>query len=198
MKRMINSPQRTILIERGATLFHAQGYTATGVREVATAAGLPQGSFTNHFRSKEDFGSEVLDHYVSQLEAIMERTLQDKTRNPFDRIMTYVDEIERLVRTPDWKVGCLIPDMASEVCAHSEVLRQRLAEIMTRHTAYYAEALGEAFEQETAEDLAAGILAAWHGTLLRMKVERSGEPIARFRRFISRVWPVAEKNLCTK
>jgi TetR/AcrR family transcriptional regulator, transcriptional repressor for nem operon len=32
--------------------------------------------------------------------------------------------------------------------------------------------------------MASAILAAWHGTVLRMKVERTGEPIVRFRRFL--------------
>jgi TetR/AcrR family transcriptional regulator, transcriptional repressor for nem operon len=33
------------------------------VRDICAAAGVPQGSFTNHFRSKEAFAEEVLNRY---------------------------------------------------------------------------------------------------------------------------------------
>ena len=39
---------------------------------------------------------------------------------------------------------------------------------------------------DEADDLAAVLLADGHGTLLRMKVERSGAPAARFRRILGR------------
>ena len=44
------------------------------------AAGVPQGSFTNHFRSKEAFGILVLDRYAERIDAIMRETLGDDTR----------------------------------------------------------------------------------------------------------------------
>lgn len=187
--------QRDILVETGTAMFHARGYTATGVREIAVAAGLPTGSFTNHFRSKERFGAEVLDHYSQRLEAIMANTLLDRTQPPRERILAYFAAIEQSMSARGWEVGCLIPDLAGEALSHSEVLRERLASIMTRHSGYFAENLQEIFDQETADDLAATILAAWHGTLLRMKVERSGKPIARFRRFVCRLMDQNPKTL---
>jgi hypothetical protein len=36
-------------------------------------------------------------------------------------------------------------------------------------------------------DRAAFLVAAWQGTLLRLKVERNGEPIRRFRRMLPRL-----------
>jgi TetR/AcrR family transcriptional regulator, transcriptional repressor for nem operon len=177
-------PQRAALVQTGEEIFHTRGYTATGVREIASAAGLPQGSFTNHFRSKERFGAEVLDQYATRVHAMMNETLGDTALSPAERIFSYFDRIEGSFQDREWQVGCLIPDMAAEAPAHSEILRQRLVEIMSCSTDYFTTVLAEIFPQEKAEDMAGAILAAWHGTVLRMKVERSGEPIARFRRFL--------------
>jgi TetR/AcrR family transcriptional regulator, transcriptional repressor for nem operon len=177
-------PQRAALMQTGEKIFQARGYTATGVREIASAAGLPQGSFTNHFRSKERFGAEVLDQYAARIHAIMDETLGNTALGPAERIFSYFDRIEGSFQDREWQIGCLIPDMAAEAPAHSEILRQRLVDIMSRSTDYFAAVLSELFPPERAEDLAGAILAAWHGTVLRMKVERTGEPIARFRRFL--------------
>jgi TetR/AcrR family transcriptional regulator, transcriptional repressor for nem operon len=39
------------------------GYQGASVRDICAAACAPQGSFTNHFRSKEAFAREVLDRF---------------------------------------------------------------------------------------------------------------------------------------
>jgi TetR/AcrR family transcriptional repressor of nem operon len=35
------------------------GYNGTSVRDIVAAAGVPQGSFTNHFRTKEAFAAAL-------------------------------------------------------------------------------------------------------------------------------------------
>lgn len=180
---MITS-QRDHLIETGARIFHERGYAATGVRQVAEAAGVPQGSFTNHFRSKEGFGRAVLEHYAARLDQVMQQTLGDASRPPAERLAAYFDEIEKRVRTQDWGIGCLIPDLAAETSSYGDELRDLLARAMERQTAAFAAVLREMVDPMRADDLAGVLLAAWHGTLLRMKVERTGEPIARFRKVL--------------
>ena len=186
----IECSQRDLLVETGAHLFHERGYTATGVRQVAAAAGVPLGSFTNHFRSKEQFALGALELYVARLGEIMDATLGDSSRPPVQRIHAYFDAIERALGEHDWGVGCLIPDLATETPAHSEVLRLALARVLERQTAAFAGVLRDLTKPDEADDLAAVLLAAWHGTLLRMKVERSGAPVARFKRTLLRLLPV--------
>ena len=52
---------RDAILDAGLKEMFRTGYHGTSVRDVTAAAGAPQGSFTNHFRSKELFASEVLD-----------------------------------------------------------------------------------------------------------------------------------------
>ena len=180
------SSQRDLLVETGARVFHERGYTATGVRQVAAAANVPLGSFTNHFRSKERFALAVLEHYVARLDTIMQATLGDTSRPPAARIEAYFDAIERALAQRDWGVGCLIPDLANDAPADSGPLRAALARTLEWQTAAFAAALRDRAGPDEADDAAALMLAAWHGTLLRMKAERSSAPVARFRRMLRR------------
>jgi TetR/AcrR family transcriptional repressor of nem operon len=180
------SRQRDLLVETGARLFHERGYTATGVRQVAAAADVPLGSFTNHFRSKERFALVVLEHYVARLDEIMHATLEDTSHPPAWRIEAYFNAIERALEDHDWGVGCLIPDLATEAPGHSELLRDALERVLDRQTAAFAAVLRELAGPDDADDLAAVLLAAWHGTLLRMKAERSSASVARFKRALRR------------
>ena len=50
---------REIILDAGLKSMFRTGYHGTSVRDIVAAAGAPQGSFTNHFRSKEAFASEV-------------------------------------------------------------------------------------------------------------------------------------------
>lgn len=47
------------LLTDGLRLVHERGFGASSVRDITQAAGVPQGSFTNHFASKEAFGLEI-------------------------------------------------------------------------------------------------------------------------------------------
>ncbi len=47
------------LLADGLRLVHERGFGASSVRDITQAAGVSQGSFTNHFASKEAFGLEI-------------------------------------------------------------------------------------------------------------------------------------------
>ena len=47
----------------------------SSVRDIVRAAGVPQGSFTNHFASKEVFALEALDLYYARSCKMMRETL---------------------------------------------------------------------------------------------------------------------------
>lgn len=184
-----NSAQRDRLVAAGVRLFYRNGYAATGVREVAREADVPQGSFTNHFRAKDQFALLALNAYFVQLEKLISQTLENEARSPIESIRAYLDRIESLLRKVDCRQSCLTIDMASEVPAHSELLRQRVCEIMERQVRAFAVPLrrlcaGRGGIADDVDDLAAVLLAAWQGTLLRVKAERGLEPVARFRRVL--------------
>lgn len=185
---MGRSSLRENLLDAGVALLHQRGYSTCGVREITEAAGAPLGSFTNHFRSKEEFAALVLDRYMDALLEIVGHALQDESREPLDRIVRYFNVISDIADPLEWRFGCLLANMALELPVHSEVVRARLTTALGELTARFAQVIREAQEggqartDVTADDLAVIVLSGWHGALLRAKVEQGGDAPSMFAR----------------
>ncbi len=80
----------------------------------------------------------------------------------------------------------MVADLAGEIAFHDDALRERLIAVLARQSAELEKAvrLARPGDEQSAADLGPFLLAAWHGTLLRMKVERNGSALDRFRRML--------------
>ena len=70
---------RDRILDAGLKVMFRKGYVGSSIRDIAAEAPAPQGSFTNHFRSKEEFAREVLDRYFEDLRLLVAETLGDAT-----------------------------------------------------------------------------------------------------------------------
>jgi TetR/AcrR family transcriptional repressor of nem operon len=167
-----------------------KGYVGAGVRDIAAEAGAPQGSFTNHFRSKEAFARDVLDRYFEHVKGLVRDALDDRSLPPRERLRRYLDLITVRLEADGFARGCLIGDFSLEVTGHSESLRERLAAIFDEWREPFAACIAEgqaAREISSAFDageLAEFLLASWEGAILRMKVDRSAVPLERFKAIV--------------
>ncbi len=187
---MSRPSNREQLIETGVETLMCRGFSNASVRDIASAAGVPLGSFTNHFRSKEDYAVEVLDRYFASIQHVMAQTLESPNMAPLQRLDAYLDVITDLMSVSGWRYGCLIGNLGLEVSGYSELIRTRLQGIFADWLRPFlavvvdAQRSGELRDDLSPEELAEFLLAGWHGAILRMKVERSDEPLKRFRRII--------------
>jgi TetR/AcrR family transcriptional repressor of nem operon len=183
MARPSNKEQ---ILDAGLEVVRRRGFTAAGVREITSAASVPQGSFTNHFASKEAFGLEILDRYFEDVRSLAAETLGTE-RDPVERLRGYFDAITDRLQARGWQHGCLVGNLSLESAEHSEAIRTRLAEIFAEWRSPFARCLEQAAAQGRitltvpAPDLADFLLASWQGAILRMKVERNPEPLHRFK-----------------
>jgi len=181
---------REALLDAGFRTIWDLGYSAAGVRDIVAAAGARPGSFTNHFASKEDFAGEVLDRYFDYVSGLVERALARDGTPPAGRLRRYLDLITSRLEAANWSRGCMIGNLSLETVVHSEPLRLRLVEIFERWREPFADCIAEGQAAGTitgdfsAVDLADFLLSSWQGAMLRMKVERSPEPLERFKRII--------------
>src|SRR3982751_57825 len=102
------------ILDAGLKAMFQTGYNGTSVRDVTAAAGAPQGSFTNHFRSKEAFASEVLDRYFDHVKRLVGEALDDSSLTPRQRLKRYLDIITGRLEGDAWSHGCLIGDLSLE------------------------------------------------------------------------------------
>ncbi|MBR0698959.1 TetR family transcriptional regulator C-terminal domain-containing protein [Bradyrhizobium sp. 62B] len=175
------------ILDAGLKVMFRTGYHGTSVRDVTAAAGAPQGSFTNHFRSKEAFASEVLDRYFEITKGLVAEALDDASLTPRARLKRYLDIITGRLEADGFGRGCLIGDLSLEAAGSSEILRTRLSEIFAEWRLPFAACIseaqrsGEIASEFEPEELADFLLASWQGAILRMKVDRTPQALERFK-----------------
>jgi TetR/AcrR family transcriptional repressor of nem operon len=181
---------RESILRAGLRVMFQSGYQGAGVRDICSAAGAPQGSFTNHFRSKEAFAHEVLDRYFAHVKTAVSESLNDKSLTPRQRLKRYLDIISGRLERDEWRRGCLIGDFSLEASPHSQLLRKRLEAIFQEWRTPFAaciaeaQASGEVDSKFDPVDLAEFLLASWEGAILRMKVERAPTALERFKTIV--------------
>jgi TetR/AcrR family transcriptional regulator, transcriptional repressor for nem operon len=187
---MLKPSHREAILEAGMNVMFRLGYQGASVRDICSAAGVPQGSFTNHFRSKEAFAGEVLDRYFARAKAVVKEALDDKSLTPRQRLKRYLDLISGILKDARWNRGCLIGDFSLETTFQSKLLRERLEAIFQEWHAPFAlciaeaQTVGEIDSTFDPTDLAEFLLASWEGAILRMKVERGPAALDRFKKIV--------------
>jgi TetR/AcrR family transcriptional repressor of nem operon len=168
-------------------MFHTEGYAATGVQGIAESVGVPKGSFYNHFPTKEVFGAEVLDAYFDRNEDKLRSMLGHSDIAPLARLEAYFDDRIEAFKAAGFVRGCLLGNISAEVADHSALMREHLAKHFASWSGFFETCIAQA-QQEGAIDtrLPAGLLArfvlnSWEGALLRMRAEKSEEPLLEFK-----------------
>lgn len=160
------------------------------VRDIAQAANVPLGSFTNHFPSKEAFGLEILERYFAQHRDVSEQMLGDSTKTSRARVEAYFDLAIAGLSCNEMRGGCLVGNFCAEVADRSEILRQRLATIFQDFRDSIQQVLEDGVAKgELRADLdckAAGgfIYSSMQGAILIAKVLRSPGPLENCRQQI--------------
>jgi TetR/AcrR family transcriptional repressor of nem operon len=171
------------LIKTGADLMHLKGYNNTGVKEILDAAGVPKGSFYNFFKSKEDFGLQVIDYYVGFFFEIFNRHLSDASLPPLDRIRNLLLGFMDFFRANDYTLGCPIGNFAQELGDISPVFREKLKGCLDAMSWQFASVLQDASDANAlsksldVREAAGFIVSSWEGALVLMKVMKSTAPL---------------------
>jgi TetR/AcrR family transcriptional repressor of nem operon len=181
---------REKILTEGLRVVHERGFGGASVRDIVEAAGVPQGSFTNHFVSKDAFCLEILDLYFQDVRATIQRTLRNDSLPPLKRLRAYVDAQIKYLNRIGWRNGCLIGNFSAEATDHSEVIRKRLVEIyeeLRQAVAYCLKAAvkaGELPRKTDSDEVAGFLIASLQGAILQSKTERSAAPTERYKHLI--------------
>jgi TetR/AcrR family transcriptional repressor of nem operon len=172
------------IVAAGLKTFYENGYHATGVQDIATSAGVPKGSFYNHFDSKEALGAEVVDRYGYGGTGSAE--LADQSVPALERIRRYFSSRSEACIARNFVHGCMIGNMSAELGDSSPAISERLSAVYASWTDDLAGAIADAQADGSvptaiaARDLAIFLLDAWEGALLRSRVEKSQCSLQRF------------------
>jgi TetR/AcrR family transcriptional repressor of nem operon len=160
----------------------AKGFTAVGLNEILTTAGVPKGSFYHYFGSKEAFGEALLEGYFEDYLAAIDETLRRPGQTMAERLMAYFRSWKDTQSLLDCQGKCLAVKLGAEVADLSETMRTSLE----RGTAGIVARLAAAIEAGVAEKslavddepgrVAQSLYQLWLGSSVMVKIVRSVQP----------------------
>jgi TetR/AcrR family transcriptional repressor of nem operon len=190
IKIMTKPSNREKILAEGLKVVHQRGFANASVRDIVQAAGVPQGSFTNHFVSKEAFGLEILDIYFANGCEMIRETLLNDALPPLQRLRGYIDANMNRLNQDGMRNGCLFGNFTAEASDHSEIIRNRLVEIFAevqRAVAYClraAVAAGEVPQGIDCDEVAGFFVSSLQGANLLAKAVRDPAPVERFKHIL--------------
>lgn len=190
MKTVAKTLTKEKLLDKGVSLLMEQGYHGTGLQDVLTSVGVPKGSFYNYFSSKEEFGADVIRHYIEPFIQQLDRHLSDPDLDGVGALDAYLRELIAESERRRFKGGCLLGNLIGEIGDTSDACRDSLRDTLHRYRDKLAEAIARGQEEgsfrtdKRAGEMADFLVNAWQGALLRMKVEQSVAPLEQCRQLL--------------
>jgi TetR/AcrR family transcriptional repressor of nem operon len=188
---MTKTKTREEIIRKGAELIHAQGFNATGLQQILQTVGIPKGSFYFYFKSKEDFGLEIIDYFSAMISGILAHYLGDKKMPPVKRLEKLLEFFENAFQQNGHTMGCPIGNLSLELAGTNERLRVHLKDVIESLIAQIEACLEEARRDKSipaslnTADAARLIFYGFEGSILHMKVVKNIEPFRAFRSYLT-------------
>lgn len=179
MKKPANEMREHILDVARALMTH-KGYTAVGLNEVLSTAGVPKGSFYYYFKSKEEFGQALLDEYFDEYLSRIGPILKQRASGA-ESLLTYFQYWSETQHDDSVDNKCLVVKLGAEVCDLSEVMRQVLEKGTTRIVKLITDSIERGIKDGSivtrdSVALAESLYQLWLGASLMAKVNRSTQP----------------------
>jgi TetR/AcrR family transcriptional repressor of nem operon len=170
------------IVEAGMAEMHARGYAACSVEHITRVAGVPKGSFYNHFASKEELAVEVAHHYFEVCGWPESPDGESSTA----RLRASFEALHKVLRAHWFSRGCMWGNLANELADHSQAVRGELADGLAAWSGMVAALVAEA--QRNGDTAAAGdpqvlgrfIVNSWEGAVTRCRVVKTDQPIDDF------------------
>lgn len=176
--------KREDILRAGVELLHKRGYGVASVESISEAAGVPKGSFFNHFHTKEQFAGEALNAYflpwTQKSDAILARPDLSST----EKLLALLEIATGKAR--GCYDGCMIGNLSLELAHQSEPVRTLLVSILSAWTSSFervireGQASGEFAASLVPDKTARFIVNLFQGAILRAKVDRSDQATDEF------------------
>ena len=180
------SETREKLLRNGVEMLTEKGFSATGIDQILRRVGVPKGSFYHYFKSKEAFGSELIDRYSAYFLRKLERHLENEALSPLARLHAFIDDAQAGMARYDYQRGCLVGNLGQEMGALPESFRDQLNAAFASWQSRVAQCLlaaqvsGEIPKHVDCSQTAAFFWIGWEGAVMRAKLEGNPAPLRIF------------------
>jgi len=178
---------RHALISAGMRKMLLGGYDSVGIAGVLSRAGVPKGSFYHYFDSKEAFGRAIVEAYAAQWRAVRQATFERADLGHLARLEAHFLELEEDVMAQEGMGGCLLGNLSQLMASRSNALRHVIETAFQEWQEDMVDVLekarqaGELRADADPEEIAALVIEAYEGALMRAKSQASMRPLERFR-----------------
>src|SRR6266481_8764643 len=133
---------RQKIVDAGLKILIEKGFNGCGVQDITAAAGVPKGSFYNHFESKEALGAEVVERYGR--ENPRRAALADTSLPALRRLRAHFERLSEAYTGWRFGRGCLLGNFSAELADQSQLIRERLADLYLSWSTDVAVVIAEA------------------------------------------------------
>lgn len=171
------------LIDAAVALIAVKGFNSTGIAEILNQVNVPKGSFYHYFKSKDDLGLAVIDHYGHLLREGLATALETTQGSPLTRLRLYFDGVLVYFGEHFGRCNCLLGNLGQELALQSDAMRHAIyrhyegVELLIADCLSEAKSSGELAPGADTHLLARQFFAAWEGCLIRAKLQQSTQPL---------------------
>lgn len=182
---MGTSTTKERILEAAEEIMLERSFHSVGLKQILETVRVPKGSFYHYFESKDQFGVEMMGHYMAEASARKRGLLlaSDRDEDPLQRLFDYLDGSVDSMEDSAGKFPCLALKLASEVSDISEAMRGELGRGFKDWIDIYQAVLDEALAKkmltenvDTASE-AQLIQDLWSGATHRAVTNRDPEPV---------------------
>ncbi len=183
MREHYGENKRNIL-QAGRAIIAQKGFSGVGLSEILAAADIPKGSFYHYFGSKEQYGRELIEHYVAgYLDRLAEVLEARHGGNARERLLTYWGNWLESQCCQHVEQRCLVVKLSAEVADLSEDMRQALHEGTQRFIERIAVCIEEGIAEGSLHTVLHPLATAtmlyqqWLGASLLARLSRDRAPM---------------------
>jgi TetR/AcrR family transcriptional repressor of nem operon len=174
---------REKLASSAVDTLHAKGFHGCSIQDITDAAGVPKGSFFNHFESKEALAIDALGRYLAASRADF---LFDMTIPPLERLKNHFIYMTDKIEASDFQRGCMLGNLATEMADAYPQMREKLRQAFqswseaVESVLREAQAAGDIDPRHDPGELGRFLVNAWQGATMRLKITKDRAPLDEF------------------
>lgn len=174
----MTSATRDRFLAAATTLFRRQGYSGTGLKQVARDGGAPMGSLYHFFPGgKQDLALQAIARTHERYDELLVRIFAT-TDHTAEAAIAWFAMAAQALEESDFADGCPIGTVACEVASTNEELRQASAVVFASWRARVIDQLiVEGVTVDRARRLASLAVASLEGAILLARNERDVAPL---------------------
>lgn len=178
-----SSDTREDILDTAQIIMSSKGFSAVGLTEILSSAGVPKGSFYYYFSSKEAFGEALLIRYFERYLSGMDELFDHPAQTSGEQLRKYWQQWLETQSAHDPQSKCLVVKLAAEVADLSKGMRGALLDGTNKIIARLSAAIKNGADDrsltidDSPKHLAETLYHSWLGASLLTKITRDDAPL---------------------